>query len=329
MRSGDWVIENPRYPMLWLIDRMRIKLSINSDHPLLLQTPGGSGAWGGHFFSVNQSMEDCDAWVVYEGIYREESCRCPAGRKILITGEPSEVAAYNSSWLGQFDVVRSVQSAIRHRVATVGHTALPWHLGRGYDFLASSAFPEKDADLSVICSDKAMTSGHRRRLRFVSELLREHPMPRYGRGYVEIADKWEGLARFRYSLAIENSRHPHYWTEKISDCFLAGTVPIYWGAPNIAEYFPKESMIILDQLEVPAALEILKNGVSRSDYQRRLPALLEAKRLVMEKYNLFELASAIAAGSPTSGLSRMTTLRPERRSRFAGLFRRLANFIQS
>jgi Glycosyltransferase family 10 (fucosyltransferase) C-term len=238
------------------------------------------------------------------------------------------VASYDGAWLRQFDSVRSVQANIRHKFLNVGHTALPWHLGRGYDFLQTSGPPEKEADISAICSDKAMTSGHRRRLRFVDELLREYPMQRYGRGYTEIADKWEGLARYRYSLAIENSRHPHYWTEKITDCFLAGTVPIYWGAPNIGDYFPKEAMIVLDSLDASRALRVLRDGISKEDYVRRLPALREAKTLVMENYNLFELVARIAAEAPATGVSRPVFLRPERRSRIRSFVRKLTDLIQ-
>lgn len=308
---------------------MRIKLSINSNHPLLMQTPGGVGAWNGHEYFLNQAVDECDAWIVYEGIFAEESCRCPEGRTILITGEPSEAASYDGAWLRQFDAVRSVQADLRHKSLQVGHTALPWHLGRSYDFLSSSVLPEKEADISIICSDKAMTGGHRRRLRFVEELLREYPMQRYGRGYAEIDDKWDGLARFRYSLAIENSRHPHYWTEKISDCFLAETVPVYWGAPNIGDYFPKDAMIVLESLDTSDALRILRDGVSKEDYARRLPSLREAKRLVMEKYNLFELAALIAAEHPVSGVARPVFLRPERRSRFRSLIHKVADLIRS
>ena len=50
-------------------------------------------------------------------------------------------------------------------------------------------------------------------------------------------------------------------------------------------------MIVLNSLDTSEALRILRDGVSKEDYARRLPALREAKRLVMGKYNLFELAA--------------------------------------
>jgi hypothetical protein len=36
-------------------------------------------------------------------------------------------------------------------------------------------------------------------------------------------------------------------TEKIFDCFFAGTVPIYWGAPEIAELIPTDCFIDMRQ----------------------------------------------------------------------------------
>jgi len=44
---------------------MRIKLSINLKHPLLLQTPGGCGQWKDATFILNEEVAECDAWIVY------------------------------------------------------------------------------------------------------------------------------------------------------------------------------------------------------------------------------------------------------------------------
>jgi hypothetical protein len=50
-------------------------------------------------------------------------------------------------------------------------------------------------------------------------------------------DKFETLSKYRYSLCFENTYHPVWsqgWvTEKIFDCMCSGTVPVYYGAPNI------------------------------------------------------------------------------------------------
>jgi hypothetical protein len=148
-------------------------------------------------------------------------------------------------------------------------------------------------------------------------------MPRFGRGFRDLPEKWEGLAPYRYSVAIENSRHDHYWTEKIADCFLAGTVPIYWGAPNVSDYFPADAMIIIDTLDPAEAARIIKTEATPEAYQRRLPALREAKRLILEEYNLFEVAYQMAKAGQGRTPAKTVTLFPESRSRAYGWYLRL------
>ena len=59
-----------------------------------------------------------------------------------------------------------------------------------------------------------------------------------------IADKYEVLSRYRFSLCYENACGiDGYITEKIFDCFLAGTVPIYLGASNITTHVPSQCFI--------------------------------------------------------------------------------------
>lgn len=62
------------------------------------------------------------------------------------------------------------------------------------------------------------------------------------RGTVE--DKYEVLSRYRFSICYENAYDiDGYITEKIFDCFLAGTVPIYLGAGNVTAHIPPQCFI--------------------------------------------------------------------------------------
>ncbi len=57
-------------------------------------------------------------------------------------------------------------------------------------------------------------------------------------------NKISTLERYRFSICYENAREiPGYITEKIFDSFLAGTVPVYWGAPNVDEWIPRDCFI--------------------------------------------------------------------------------------
>jgi len=285
--------------------------------------PGGFAVWKDATFHINQDVDACDAWVVHEGLMRKEATLCPASQVFLITGEPPDIKTYEPGWLARFARVITCHKDLRHPQVSLAQMALPWLVGRSYDEHVAAEFPAKSSDVSVICSNKAMIGGHRRRIRFVDRLLELNPMPRFGRGFHDLPDKWDGLAPFRYSVAIENSRYDHYWTEKIADCFLAGTVPIYWGASNIADYFPREAMIILDTLDPEKAARIIQAEATPEAYQRRLPALREAKRRVLDEYNLFEVAYQMAKAGQSKAHAVTVTLSPERRSRAYGWYLRI------
>jgi hypothetical protein len=55
--------------------------------------------------------------------------------------------------------------------------------------------------------------------------------------------KYETLAKYSFSLCFENMEMLGYVTEKIFDCFYAGTVPIYLGAKDIRKLIPESSYI--------------------------------------------------------------------------------------
>ncbi|MGC8604542.1 MAG: glycosyltransferase family 10 domain-containing protein, partial [Desulfomonilaceae bacterium] len=59
----------------------------------------------------------------------------------------------------------------------------------------------------------------------------------------ECSNKIRTLGKFRFNLVFENCIFPGYLTEKIFDAMLAGTVPIYLGAPDIQDFVPKECFV--------------------------------------------------------------------------------------
>lgn len=40
-----------------------------------------------------------------------------------------------------------------------------------------------------------------------------------------------------YSVVVESSSEPNYFSEKLIDCLITKTIPIYWGCPNISDFF--------------------------------------------------------------------------------------------
>jgi hypothetical protein len=81
---------------------------------------------------------------------------------------------------------------------------------------------------------------------YVRELMRHMRVDSYGRSLKNRSlphddgrpTKLQTISRYRFTLAFENSIAPDYVTEKFFDPLLVGSVPVYLGAPNIADYAP-------------------------------------------------------------------------------------------
>jgi len=57
--------------------------------------------------------------------------------------------------------------------------------------------------------------------------------------------KAEALNDYMFSVVIENCEYDTYFTEKITDCFATGTLPIYFGTEQVKDYFDKDGIIFL------------------------------------------------------------------------------------
>ena len=101
-----------------------------------------------------------------------------------------------------------------------------------------------------------------------------------------VKNKWQALAPYRYSLIIENFRGPNYWSEKLSDCFLAHTMPIYYGCTNLNDYFPKNSFISVD-IEDNKSIDRIKKIIKRKLLPSNLQAIEKARNLVLNKFQFF------------------------------------------
>lgn len=107
----------------------------------------------------------------------------------------------------------------------------------------------------------------------------------YGRGWNAaeypsyrgtIGDKIQTIKNYRFNICYENTQGtPGYVTEKIFDCFMAGTVPVYWGAPNIEAYVPKGCFIDRRDFGSMTELHTFLKGMSEEEYHGYLDRIRE------------------------------------------------------
>jgi hypothetical protein len=275
--------------------------------PIARQTPGGRGIWGNCRFFINEPIKECDYWIVCDGLAGRDQTICPPGNTILITHEPPTIRRYRATYLKQFSTVITSHRDIWHHHPVYEQQALPWHVGRkqrshvdlswskDYDELISIRNFNKKNKISVVCSSKKFSPGHKKRLEF-SYHLKEvfgDGIDLFGRGIEEIEDKWDALASYKYHIAMENCAVDDYWTEKLSDAFLAGCHPVYYGCPNIGKYFNPAALTQIDINKPEKAIQTISACLENNTFEMSKNEIMKARLDVLNRYNVFPMIASL------------------------------------
>jgi hypothetical protein len=121
---------------------------------------------------------------------------------------------------------------------------------------------------SMITSNKTATSGHKFRHAITNYITQNNlHIDIYGGKYLYLPHvntkafasehtarhitngKINALKYYMFSITIENSKEDFMFTEKLIDCFLTGTIPIYYGCPSIGKFFNTDGIITIDSLD--------------------------------------------------------------------------------
>ncbi len=224
--------------------------------------------------------------TVYQGHYRLKDEK--SFRVLLACCEPRKYRTANDKVIREsceFDLILTSDPKI---LGSCGNARL-FHFGTSWiDDLSET---RKLFSVSMICGFKNDLPGHL--LRFeIWNRQKEIRMPREfwisSRGGPPSVDKNHIFSEGRsdcsrcnkatlfkgqqFSFAIENSREPGYFTEKLIDCFATKTVPIYYGDPLIHEVFNKDGMFIIRDAD--EAVQIC-NSLTDSEYQGIFEAVKE------------------------------------------------------
>lgn len=269
-------------------------------------------------FSFDPEDRVYDWLVVYEDLIplrgekrsnRIEPLACCVDNTLFITTEPSSIKNYGRNYLRQFGHVLSVQAReiIDHPNQIFQTPPLRWYYGRplgddeteftSVDTLSSMQNPSRIERVSTVCSHKTMTPTLMQRFEFTRDLKKRlgKELEWFGRGVRPIKNKAEAMDAYCYHIAIENHIEDHHWTEKIADCFLSFSLPFYYGPKNISDYFPEESYIAINIFDVEESAKIITSALADKSYHDRLPAIFEARKRVLERYNLMQTISDLVS----------------------------------
>jgi len=323
---------------------LKIKISTpTGGKPFMRQLPSLTPLWSNCQFLINELTEECDLWVVYGGIKTIEQTLCTRNNTLFITAEPPSIKKYPKKFTDQFGAILTCQKDMKHPNLILKQQSLPWWVGykfinkvddgkysKTYDELKSIRDLEKSKLISVVVSNKKFTKGHRERLAFIEKLKESFGdnIDIFGAGFNEIDDKWDAIASYKYHIVLENNSLDDYWTEKLSDAFLGMSYPIYYGCTNIYNYFSTESLSIIDIRKPDQAISKIKSIIESDIYDKSKASILEAKELILDKYQLFPMLALYANNHINIGKKELVTIHPETETQFIKIIKKFLKLFK-
>ena len=257
------------------------------------QTPGSNGIWMDVQVTLNQN--DAEFLIIQDECNDKELLgKFPPVNRIYINREATAVHLKDMYPKSEFNRFSYWDGS--------GYCAARWRYGEGapsegyggidqsYDQLKRLSFPEKEKMICAIVSDKRITEGHKLRRKFVKKYVKRNELDLYGsirfsNCKLENNNKFATLSKYRYCLGFDNQDSiPDFFGTQFTDALLAWSVPIFWCGTDLRRYFPEGSFIQFNarnEDEIPRIASMLEND----DYKSRMPALEEARNLVLDKYN--------------------------------------------
>lgn len=210
----------------------------------------------------------------------------------------------NIAYLEEFDAVFTNQEILLDSLSNSYFipSCSPWYgTENGGGNVDKNGYKKKIKNVSIVSSDKEMCSLH---------ILRKSLALQYDKfswGGVDCFGTFNGkdgyvpcfkyLQDYRFHIAVENQVSNGYFTEKITNCFLSMTVPIYIGAPDIGKYFNTDGIIQIEEASIEAVNFAVENYCNEENYEKRIPAIIDnynrvQSYLVVEDYlynNYFDI----------------------------------------
>ena len=233
--------------------------------------------------------------------------RVPWERRILFLMEPPMIELYGLDYVKQFGVLVSpyVIDGYPGRMI-LDNTCIGWHAGALGKFqklpdVENYSVPEKTKMISIVSSvSKKKRFGHRKRVAFLSALLSRYggEIDYYGHGFNPVQDKLEAIAPYKYHIAIENCNLNNYWTEKLTDAWVAWSLPIYCGDPSILRKVPDPlGLEVIDISDPMSAIRHIDYILSNDIYSSRIDAIAACRKWAIQKSNVYERVCEIIESS--------------------------------
>lgn len=196
-------------------------------------------------------------------------------RKIAWLLEPRSILpdlySFDINW-SKFDFILTHDKQFIKDVQSHTNAKVFWYpVGGTWLYENDWTINPKTKNLSIIASEKRETIGHKMRHDIINRFRSSFDVI-HGRGYQYVEYKFESLSPYRFSTIIENSRIDDYFSEKLIDCLLTGTIPIYYGTNNIGNYFDTNGMLLIDNVD---SFDNIIPMLTEEYYESKMDVILE------------------------------------------------------
>lgn len=138
--------------------------------------------------------------------------------------------------------------------------------------------PQSSKEKTKFCAFVVSNPKSPERNKFFKELNRRRHVDSGGRHFNNIgnviSDKTDFIKNYRFTIAFENTSSPGYTTEKLIEPLLVGSIPIYWGNPEVERDFNPGCMINVSNFH---------NFSDAIDYILSLENNIEAQREILKE----------------------------------------------
>ena len=237
-------------------------------------------------FPIYGTDGDCDIELWNDGkiwIYLDQVLPIigAPGSALLIEPRPLQPETYDAveKYYYKFDTIYTHDT----QLLSLLPNARPIVYWRDYEINSEL----KTKDISFICGSKDMCLAHRMRMKLAEALQDE----------VDVLGDWKGgervsthdaYAPYKFTIVIENYIDDFWFTEKILNAFANKTIPIYFGARKISDYFDKFGIIQVSHIfDIIKAVEDVKTIGIDFSYNARSLAIKDNFEKV-QKYKNFE-----------------------------------------
>jgi len=260
-------------------------------------------------YYINTHVDSPDFWFVNENLYKKNYEEVKIDKKnIIFLGSETiydEDYFFKSSkisFLNQFGSILSPKPIYLNQSENTP-PFLPWKL-RGPAFgeyqesdieYYENLYPIKNKLMSVISSSKDITDHQKLRINFLNILQDRFngDIDFFGKGFTSIETKEKGTLNYKYNIVIENNIYKNVISEKILDSYLGLSYPLYSGASNLEDFFPKESFTKLDLNDFNGSIQKIEHILENDFYNKKVKALKDARNIVLNKFNLIYRIDAI------------------------------------